>query len=340
MSGAAHIVIAKEVHGPGLAVVQRLVGAENVTVLPPSSEDVHLPDDLAAGCTVLFTDYLPANLSSMMNLKWLQLASAGYEHILDHPLAEMRIQVTNGSGVNDPAIAEWCIAMMILFERDLRGLLEMQQRRGWNRRARYQSEIRGRRVGILGYGSVGREVARLGSAMGMDVWVMSRSPIGPRPGHYAVPGTGDPQGIIPARTFALTEMAEFLPKLDYLILTLPLSASTRGIIGEQELRLLAPSAVLLNPSRGPLIDEQALLQALEHDWIAGAALDTHFYYPLPPEHPLWRIANVVLTPHISGSTSSRYFLERLWDLFAQNLARNLRGEPLLNQIAASDLSSR
>ena len=116
-------------------------------------------------------------------------------------------------------------------------------------------------------------------------------------------------------------MAEFLPHLDYLILTMPLTLATRGIIGERELRMLPPTAVLLNPARGPLVEEAALLAALREGWIAGAALDAHYQYPLPPEHPLWSMPNVILTPHTSGSSgdglaSSTYgsSLPRTWSV--------------------------
>ena len=331
MTTGEQIVISQQITPEGLAAVRALVGDAALTVVPMLDDGEALPAELAAACTVL--------LAAMQRLRWMQLSSAGYEHIVGLPLPEMGVTVTNASGVNDVPIAEWCLAMLLLFERDLRGLLAMQQRRGWDRLPKYQSELRGRRVGVIGYGSIGREVARVCSSLGLDVWAMSRSPIGPRHGHYAVAGSGDAAGVIPTRRFLFAERDTFLAGLDYLILTLPLVPATTGLIGERELRALPDHAVLLNPSRGPLIDEPAIIRALTEGWIAGAALDTHFQYPLPPEHPLWAMPNVVLTPHISGSTGSRQFLPRLWDLFAQNLARHLAGEPLLNVIAAADLNA-
>lgn len=144
---------------------------------------------------------------------------------------------------------------------------------------------------------------------------------------------------MPQRTFVLAQMAEFLPQLDFLILTVPLTANTCGMIGERELRMMKPTAYLLNPARGPLVVESALLRALREGWIAGAALDAHFCYPLPPDHPLWDMPNVVLTPHISGSSAGREFLPRVWDLFGQNLARFLQGEPLLNELTPAELAN-
>ena len=111
-----------------------------------------------------------------------------------------------------------------------------------------------------------------------------------------------------------------------------------GGIGERELQALPRHAFVLNPARGPIIQEAALLRALREGWIAGAALDTHYAYPLPPEHPLWRMENVILTPHISGSGLSPHFLERVWDIFSLNLDRLERAQPLLNELTPAQLA--
>jgi len=100
---------------------------------------------------------------------------------------------------------------------------------------------------------------------------------------------------------------------------------------------LRPTAYVLNPARGPLIQEQVLLAALRDGWIAGAALDTHYYYPMPPEHPLWQMPNTIMTPHISGSSGSPFFLERIWDILVQNVERLQQGQPLLNELRPEDL---
>ncbi len=330
------VIIAQRIDDAGLAAVRRLAGAAAVTVVPMFDGESQLEAGLAARCRVLFADGVPANLADLTNLRWLQLSSAGYEHVAGQGLGE-HVIVTNASGVNDVPIAEWCLAMMLTFERDMRGLFDMQRRHAWERLPRFQSELRGRRLGIIGYGSIGRTLAQLAAAFGLTISVMTRAPIGPRAGHYAVPGSSDIAGALPERRYTFDEREEFLGQLDYLALTIPIAAGTRSLIGEHELRALPTHAVVLNPSRGRLIDETALLRALTEGWIGGVALDTHFAYPLPPEHPLWDMPNAVLTPHISGSTGSRMFLPRLWELFAHNLAAWMRGDALLNVIAASDL---
>jgi phosphoglycerate dehydrogenase-like enzyme len=131
-----------------------------------------------------------------------------------------------------------------------------------------------------------------------------------------------------------------LPYLDYLVLTAALNEQTRGLLGERELRLLPPTAVLLNPARALLVDEAALHRALREGWIAGAALDSHYREPLAASDPTWALPNVIITPHIAGSTATRYYAPRLWELIAANFARYRAGQPLLNEISWDDLSVR
>src|SRR5213075_2734007 len=134
------------------------------------------------------------------------------------------------------------------------------------------------------------------------VHAMTRRGAGPRHHVYAVPGTGDPEGVLPDRVFKAGEELAFLSGLDFLVVALPLTKATEGLIWERELRALPRTAFVLNPARGPIIQQEALLRALREKWIAGAALDTHYQYPMPPEHPLWKFPNVIFTPHISGSS--------------------------------------
>jgi phosphoglycerate dehydrogenase-like enzyme len=129
--------------------------------------------------------------------------------------------------------------------------------------------------------------------------------------------------VLPDRVFRSGEEAEFLAGLDFLILAMPHTPANTGIVGERELRSLKPTAFLLNPARGPLVQEAALIRALQEGWIAGAALDTHFYYPMPPEHPLWRMSNVIMTPHVSGSDGGPHLLDRMGDIVLHNIEQFL-----------------
>jgi phosphoglycerate dehydrogenase-like enzyme len=171
----------------------------------------------------------------------------------------------------------------------------------------------------------------------MRVHVFSRNGVAPAPDVYRVEGTGDPEGVLPDRVFLAGNEKEFLSDLDFLILAMPLTRNTEGLVGEEELAALPKSAFLLNPARGPIVQEQALLRALTEGWIAGAALDTHYRYPMPPDHPIWNFPNVIFTPHISGSTLNPMFQRRLWDIFSQNMNRFRSGEKLLNELSAEQL---
>ncbi|MBI1913391.1 MAG: D-2-hydroxyacid dehydrogenase [Planctomycetes bacterium] len=295
-----------------------------------------LPPDLLRGTEILLCKFPPRNLFDMVDLKMMQLATVGYEHLRDRGFADRPLRVCNARGIFDSSIAEWCLAMMVNLARDLRVMIRNQERAHWERRDRFEQEVRGGVVGLWGYGGIGRETARLAKAFGMTVHVLTRSPVGPRRDAYTPACTGDPEGVLPDRTFTTAEELDFLAGLDFLVLALPHTKASNGMVGERELRALPSRAFLLNPSRGPIVQEQALLRALREGWIAGAALDTHFVYPLPPEHPLWSLPNVILTPHISGADHSRHFPGRIGDLFAQNVERYLASRPLLNEVTAAE----
>ena len=326
-----------------LPFVEALPGAEpavpglDLRVLRDIEPGVPWPEEEADRVQVIFATQPPPNLAAFKNLRWLQIESAGYSQLFPHRLPERGVIATNARGLFDTPIAEWNLAMMINLARDLRTLIRHQETRVWERSARFTGEVRGRTVGIWGYGGIGRETARLARALGMRVHVLSRAGMKSRADSTCVPGTGDPDGSLPHRYFNEAQHLEFLAGLDFLVLAMPLTAKTEGIVGETELRALPHGAFLLNPARGPLVVESALLAALRDGHLGGAALDTHYAYPLPPEHPLWAFPNVILTPHISGTTFSPGFRDGMLAIFTENARRFGLGEPLLNVIPEHDL---
>jgi phosphoglycerate dehydrogenase-like enzyme len=332
----AHVVVQERVWPAGLARLEGMAGVR-LTVLDPGATGQPLPAK-CGDAQVLFAGRPPANLDQAKCLTLIQITSVGYEPWSGLGLPARGVRVANARGVFETAIAEWNVAMMINLARDLRGSVRNQEHGVWDRGARFQGELRGHTVGLWGYGGIGRETARLAKALGMTVHALARRPIGPRTGVYQLPGTGDPEGRLPDRAFAAGQEIEFLKGLDFLILAVPHTPRTGGMIGEEHLRALKPTAYLLNPARGPLIQEAALLRALREGWIAGAALDTHYYYPMPADHPLWRFPNVILTPHVSGADKAPHYLERIWDLFVQNVERHLAGQPLVNEVSADELN--
>jgi len=306
---------------------------------PITEKAIERPVDLIDDVDVLFCSLPPANHEAMRALRFIQVGSAGFTQLVGKGFPERGIRTANALGVVDTAIAEWNLAMMVNLARNLRQLIRHQEAGVWDRSGQFQREVRGSTVGIWGYGGIGRETARLAKNCGLTVHVLTRHGVKPRTSDhtYSQPGTGDPDGTLPDRVFTLDERFEFLRGLDFLILAMPMNKHNEGIVGPQELAALPERAFLLNPARGPLIQERALIDALREHRIAGAALDAHFAYPLPPDHPLWRMEHVILTPHISGSSQGPHYLTRIWDLFSRNLARLNRGEPLLNELAAESL---
>ncbi|MDP7397321.1 MAG: D-2-hydroxyacid dehydrogenase [Lentisphaeria bacterium] len=298
-----------------------------------------LPAELLTEVDVLFCTFPPSNHEAMANLKLVQVGSAGYEQLLGLELPARGVQACNSTGLFDPPIAEWNVSMMINLKRNLRQMIRNQDNGAWDRSGEFQQEIRGSVVGFWGYGPLARQTARLCCAMGMTVHALTRDGAHAKPDQYRIADSGDAEGVLPDRVFVADQREEFLKGLDFLILTLPLDASTEGIVGAAELQLLPDHAFLLNPARGPLVEEAALLEALRQGWIAGAALDTHYYYPMPPDHPLWHFPNVIMTPHISGSESGPYYLPRVWDIFLGNLRRYRAGDTLLNELTAAQLSA-
>ncbi|MEO6874635.1 MAG: D-2-hydroxyacid dehydrogenase [Opitutaceae bacterium] len=330
------IIVDVPVRDQALAAVRTAGEVDCIT--PPEERARPLDPVRIQDANVLFCTFPPTNVSEMKSLQWIQIASTGFTQLLPLDLPGRGIRATNARGCFDVPIAEWNMAMMVNLVRDVRQMIRNQDAGVWDRSAVFQRELRGLTVGLWGYGGIGRETARLAKQMGLRVHVLTRTGrTGPRGEVYAVPGTGDPTGVLPDRVFGPREELAFLADLDFLIMGLPLTPATEGLIGERELRALPPRAFLLNPARGPLVQEKALLRALHEKWIAGAALDTHYQYPLPAEHPLWRMPNVILTPHISGSSLSPRFGERLWDIFAQNVTRFSRGGALLNELTPAQL---
>ena len=186
-------------------------------------------------------------------------------------------------------------------------------------------------VGIVGYGSIGRELARICAAIGMTVLATKRDISRTEESNaYAVPGFGDPTGDIPDRIYPADTITSMAKDCDYLVVTVPQTDDTEHLIGEEVLAAMKESAVLVNVSRGAVVDEKALITALSARVIAGAALDVFEEEPLPSASPLWNLDNVIITPHFSGFT--RDYHKKAAQVFKANLRRYLDNDPLLNQL--------
>ncbi len=266
---------------------------------------------------------LPENIRELApHLRWLQFAGAGVDGLHATGLLDPRsdVIITTASGVHVSTIGEYVFGSMIMFNRSWPDLVRLQDRHVWGNTSWYHLrtlELAGQTLGIVGVGSIGRYIARLGRAFNMRVLGVRRSV---RPGEYD-------QEV--DHYYSIDQLREMLPHCDYVVLAVPLTPETEHLIGEEELRAMRRSAYLVNVARGRVVDEQALIRALREGWIAGAGLDVTEVEPLPQDSPLYTLPNVILTPHISGE--SVHYGARLAALFAANLRRYRRGEPLRNR---------
>jgi len=254
-------------------------------------------------------------------LRWIHTGSVGVDAVLINDVVAGDVIVTNTRGVFERPIAEYVLALVLMFAKDLHGTLALQRERRW--RHRETETIMGTRAVILGAGGVARELAPLLRAAGMEVQTVGRTA---RDGDAAL-----------GRVYATADVDELLPGADYVVLALPLTEDTRAFLDGRRLALLRPGARVINVGRGGLIDEDALLAALNAGGVAGAALDVFATEPLPEGHPFWMMDQVVVSPHMSGDLIG-------WERdvvggFAENLRRWQAGEPLLNVIDKRGLHS-
>ena len=291
-------------------------------------------DFVGGGCDVLLTFRIPLDITNRARgLKWIQLLSAGADHALGGPLKGIAIPVTTASGIHATPIGEYTIASMLAYAHRIHLAIRAQIRREWMRSGAFMAsvdEIRGRTLGIIGYGSIGRETARLAAAFGMTVLALKRNPAERvDPGWYPA-GLGDPEGKIPGRFFGPGDRETILRESDYVSVTLPLTSHTRKFIGEREFAAMKPGAFLVNIGRGEVIDEPAMAAVLTAGKIGGAGLDVFEHEPLEANSPLWDLENVILTPHISSA--NRGYMDKACQLFVENLNRFAANRPLLNLV--------
>lgn len=285
------------------------------------------------GEEILYGFMPPRDLSVAPKLKWVQLHSAGINHLTDHPILKSPIQVTTSSGVHAVPIGEFAITLMLALARRVPRMVRVQDRGEWppHRWKMFLSEeLRGKTLGIVGYGSIARHAARIAKhGFAMRVLALSRSGARADRG-YVEPGVGDPDGALPDAWFTRAQLRDLLAQSDFVLIGAPLTEETRHMIGEAELHAMKPTAFIVNIARGGVIDETALIRALKENWIAGAGLDVFEQEPLPAESELWKLENALIAPHVSSATP--HYDDRAAELFCENLRRYLRGDALLNEV--------
>jgi phosphoglycerate dehydrogenase-like enzyme len=286
---------------------------------------------------VLYTGAPPRDLSRARGLKWVQVHMAGVNTLLDHPIyTETSVLLTTTSGVHAATIAEYAISVLLALAHRVPRMVEWKAKGTWppdkDRWSLFvPTEMRGATLGIIGYGSIGRELARIAkTAFGMSVLACKRDPSRREDSGYALPGTGDPEGALPDAWFSPENLSDLLARSDAVVMCAPLTPETERMIGTAELRAMKATAYFVNVGRGATVDEAALARALADKRIAGAAIDVFAEEPPPPGHPFYQLDNVIVSPHVSGFLPS--YDDRCVELFAENLRRYLADAPLLNLV--------
>ncbi len=245
-------------------------------------------------------------------LQWYHTFSAGVDSPFFVDLMKRGVRLTNSSGATASPIAQTAILYMLALSRNARAWFEHQDKHEWQRHNLV--ELDGARLAVIGMGPIGDEIARLGVALNMAVEGVRRTPTGKEP----------------CPTFAFSELNNVLSRADWIAVALPLADETRSLFNAETFAVMKKGAHFVNVGRGELVDESALINALQSQHLAGAALDVFATEPLPEDSPLWDMKNVIITPHSSGASPKAGL--RSEDMFVENLANFLNGQPLRNEI--------
>jgi phosphoglycerate dehydrogenase-like enzyme len=252
-------------------------------------------------------------------VRWVHALMAGVDKVLSPEIVASAVPMTNGRGLFRRALAEWTVGAMVYFAYEFRRLVRNQEAGRWE--GFDHATLFGRTLGIVGYGSIGRAIAERARAFGMRIVILRRSQ---KSSQSSAPDT------LVDRTYSPDLLNVLLAECDYVAVTAPLTAETRGMIGAPQFAVMKPSAVLINVGRGAVIDEAALIAALKSAKIRGAALDVFTTEPLPAGHPFYARENVLLSPHTADrSPDSR---SGAVEFFIENFERFRKGEPLENVV--------
>lgn len=301
--------------------------ADRIRARWPEMRVVHLPDydnlgreladaDIFAGFTVR-----PEQFALARKLKWIHSTAAAVTQLMYPQLRKSGIEVTNASGIHSIPMSEHILGTLIALARHFPDCFRYQQKSQWAPQEWWDSPVRprelhGQIILLIGFGAIGRAVARVVRPLGMRVWAVTRS------------GTGDAE--LAEKILPVSQLDEALSQADFVVLAAPETPETNEMMAAPQFARMKPTAYFLNVARGSLIDEGALIAALGQHMIAGAAIDVASEEPLPPESPLWKAENLLITPHVSAISDRLW--ERQTDLMLENLDRWFSGRELVNRV--------
>ncbi len=256
----------------------------------------------------------PRLIEAAPSLKWIHSVGAGVDGILTSDLVRSSVLITSSSGIHREPISEHVLTYMLCFSRGFHTFMRQQVQKKWNRIG--LDELAGKTVGIVGLGEIGSEIALKAKCLGMRVVAVKRT-VGEKPGFVD-------------ELWSAGRLKKLLEESDFIVLSIPLTKTTAGLIGDEEFKSMKKSAYFINIGRGRLVQEEKLIQALKEGLIAGAGLDVFEKEPLPTESELWEMPNVIITPHVAGSNP--YYFARAMSIFEENLKRFLKGDELVNLV--------
>jgi phosphoglycerate dehydrogenase-like enzyme len=280
---------------------------------------------------VLLARRPPASLDHMPSLRWTQVPTAGVDWLMANRPFQEGLVVTNAKGVYSASIAEYVLWAVLDYYQKGVNRRAGQAAHQWPQDKQLETgrPLRGLVALVVGYGTIGRETARLLATFGIRVIAIKARPEARADESFHLPGTGDPEGAIPEQIASPDELTSIAPNADMVVMTLPLTPASRGIASAHFLQRLAFGTLFINVGRGATVDEEALLATLDHGPLGAAYLDVFSVEPLPAVHPLWSHPKVTVTPHVSGGNWGLLF-----ELFAENLRRYSSHLPLLNVVSA------
>lgn len=276
-------------------------------------------DEMLADTEVLFGWTVPRDIRLRApHLRWVQGTGAGLDMLFgDSGLPEGDVIITNAAGIRTVSVAEFVLCLMLMLAKDAPRMLKSKQERHWD--GYFTLDLDGKALGIVGLGRIGMEVAKRAKAFGMKILAADR---------YIERNEKNAFGV--DEVFPTGGLLQMLSCCDFVVLTVPLTAQTRGLIGESELRSMKPASYIINVARGAVIEQPALVRALKEAWIAGAGLDVFDPEPLPVRSELWDMPNVIVSAHMAGRRER--ITHVLTDLFCKNLKRYIDGREMVNLV--------
>ncbi len=316
-----------------LEELRRVSPQINIT-LQTANSSADIPLEIWQRVEVLYTLDAYPEPEWVPNLRWIQLYVSGADYAMTFPVVQQpNILVTTLSGSNSIMVAEFTVMLLLMMGHNLKEHIYRQQNKTWITDQWNQPglrQLRGSTVGLVGYGSIGRQIAHFLTPFEVNILAAKKDLKRLRDTGFHFKNNGDPEGDLFNRMYPIKALKSMLRVCDFVVVSLPITSATKGLIGEDELAAMKKDAYLIVVGRGGVVNEQALLMALVNKSIAGAALDVFNEEPLPRENPLWDAPNLIITPHIAG-IGPNYARDGM-ALFCENMKRYIDGTPLYNRL--------